>query len=60
LFLSKQDEGQLLYHQLIQAMQIVALIVGVPLTLLANAPRLDSQIKTKALTRIARTRAKSK
>jgi len=40
LLLSRMAQGRMLYHLFVQAMQIVASIVGVPLTSLENAPGL--------------------
>jgi len=60
LLLSRMAQGRMLYHLFVQAMQIVASIVGVPLTLLENAPGPGRQIKAKALTRTTRTKARGR
>jgi len=60
LFLSWLAQGRLLNNQFVQAMQNVALFVGILLTLLEAAPRPDSQIMAKALTRIIRTKARDR
>jgi hypothetical protein len=50
----------MLHHPFVLATQIVALIVGVLSTLLENAPRPDSQIRAKALTRTIRTKERER
>jgi len=48
---SKMAQGRILNSHFVQAMQIVASTVGVPLTLLESVPKPDSQIRGKALIR---------
>jgi hypothetical protein len=48
----------MLRHQFVLATQIIALIVGVQVTLLKNAPRPGNQIKVKVLVRITKTRGR--
>jgi hypothetical protein len=60
LCLNRLAEGQLLSSQLVRAMQIVALILGVLATLHENAPILSSQIRGKFLIRTIRAREKDR
>ena len=60
LFCSRIFQGRMLYHQLVQAQQIIASIVGVPPTLPDNAPKSGSLIKARVLTRTIETRARSR